>query len=99
MHVRDFDIMAYKYSLLSTIGTAGQNNIVTMILAKDPGVFSMFSQADHDFISSWLNWTDTNLDNLRNIMPIATLPGPGLGNVDGTSAMHDDEGLLFRRRT
>jgi len=95
MHVRDFDIMAYKYSLLSTIGTAGQNNVVTMIPARDPDEFSMFPPADRDFISGWLNWTDTDLVVLRNTMPIATLPGPGLGNVDGTSAMHDDEGFLF----
>ena len=52
-------------------------------------------QADVDFINHWLSWTDANLRFLRNTMPLATLPGPGLGNVDGTSAMHGDEGYIF----
>lgn len=95
MNVRDFDLLGYKYSLLSTVGTAGQNLVVTMIPARDESEYSLFPQADRDFISRWVNWTDTNLVYLRNTLPIATLPGPGLGNIDGTSAMSGDEGYLF----
>ena len=28
MNARDFDLLGYKYSLLSTVGTAGQNLVV-----------------------------------------------------------------------
>jgi hypothetical protein len=42
--VQDFDLLGYKYSLLSTVGTAGQNLVVTMIPARDPAEFSMFPQ-------------------------------------------------------
>lgn len=44
-------------------------------------------QADRDFISGWLAWTDDKLEYLANTMPIATLSEPGLGQVDGTAAM------------
>ena len=74
MNVRDFDLLGYKYSLLSTVGTAGQNLVVTMIPARDESEYSLFPQADRDFISRWVNWTDTNLVYLRNTLPIATLP-------------------------
>lgn len=95
MNARDFDLLGYKYSLLSTVGTAGQNLVVTMIPARDTEEFSLFPAEDTAFIQHWVNWTDTNLKYLRNTMPIATLPGPGLGTVDGTAAMSGDEGYVF----
>eukprot|EP01047_Picozoa_sp_COSAG01_P052661 COSAG01_NODE_5559_length_4185_cov_2.652227_2_plen_335_part_00 len=95
MNVRDFDLLGYKYSLLSTIGTAGQNLVVTMIPARDMDEYSMFPESDRAFIRNWLSWTDANVDALRNTMPLATLSGPGLGNVDGTSAMHGNQGFVF----
>lgn len=95
MNIRDFDLLGYKYSLLSTIGTAGQNLVLTMIPARDMDEFKMLPQSDRDFISGWFNWTDTNLPYLRNTIPIATLVGPGLGRVDGTAAMHEEEGYIF----
>ena len=91
----DFDLLGYKYSLLSTVGTAGQNLVVTMIRARDEAEYTLFPQADRDFIRKWVNWTDANLGYLRNTLPIATLPGPGLGSIDGTSAMAGDEGYVF----
>ena len=30
-----------------------------------------------------------------NTIPIATLLGPGLGRVDGTAAMYEEEGYIF----
>jgi hypothetical protein len=88
MNVRDFDLLGYKYSLLSTVGTAGLNVVLTMIPARDVEEFKLLPQADVSFIRGWLQWTDSHLDFLRNTMPIATLLGPGLGRVDGTAAMH-----------
>ena len=66
-----------------------------MIPARDPAEFAHFPQADRDFIHGWLSWTDAHLAALGNTLPLATLPGPGLGNVDGTAAMHGDEGFVF----
>ena len=94
-NTRDFDLLGYRYSLLSTVGTAGLNNVVTMIPARDPVEFSLFPKEDRDFIHSWLSWTDAHAAYLANTAPIATLPPPGLGVVDGTSAMLSDEGFVF----
>eukprot|EP00948_MAST-09A_sp_MAST-9A-sp1_P003307 g3307.t1 len=97
MNTRDFDLLGYKYSLLSTIGTAGLNNVVTMIPARDEEEFTLFPDNDINFIRSWLAWTDENIDALQNTMPIASLPPPSIGNVDGTAAWTDtnDKGFLF----
>lgn len=94
-NTRDFDLLGYKYSLLSTVGTAGLNNVVTMIPARDPTEFALFPAADRAFIRQWLEWTDVHAEYLANTAPIATLPPPGLGVVDGTCAMLRDEGFLF----
>eukprot|EP00040_Diaphanoeca_grandis_P027141 m.153801 g.153801 ORF g.153801 m.153801 type:complete len:1087 (-) comp30851_c1_seq1:41-3301(-) len=94
-NIRDFDLLGYKYSLLSTIGTAGQNNVLTMIPARDEQEFQLFPQADVSFIQHWLAWTDVNVGYLRNTVPIASLGRPAVGQVDGTSAMLGNEGFLF----
>ena len=46
VNTRDFDLLGYKYGLLSTVGTAGQNNVVTMIPARDVAEFELFPEAD-----------------------------------------------------
>lgn len=95
-NIRDFDLLGYIYSLLSTVGTAGQNNVVTMVPARDPDEFNLLPQRDRDTISGWLSFTDENLDSLRNTKPIPTLNAPRLGSVDGTCAMNaQDEGYAF----
>uniref|UniRef100_A0A7S0AYG7 Uncharacterized protein n=1 Tax=Pyrodinium bahamense TaxID=73915 RepID=A0A7S0AYG7_9DINO len=94
-NTRDFDYLGYKYSLLSTLGTAGLNNVFTMIPARDPAEFELLPKADINFIHDWLKWTDSNLPKLRNTEWIPTLPGPSVGNVDGTHSMDGDEGFIF----
>ena len=96
MNVRDFDLVGYKYSLLSTIGTAGLNNVVTMIPARDEEEFALFPGDDIAFIRKWLTWTDVHMDALQNTMPISSLPPPRLGSVDGTASWSDrGQGFLF----
>ena len=92
---RDFDYLGYKYSLLSTIGTAGLNNVFTMVPARDPAEFDHFPESDRAFIHDWLAWTDRNMGKLRNTEWIPILPGPSAGNIDGTHAMEEDEGFVF----
>lgn len=94
-NTRDFDLMGYKYSLLSTIGTAGLNNVMTYIPARDLEEFNLLPQKDVDFVRDWLKWTDEHLLELGNTQWIPTLRGPGLGGVDGTHSMYEDEGFIF----
>lgn len=95
MNARDFDYLGYKYSLLSSIGTAGLNNVVCMIPARDEEEYTLFPQDDLRFISEWLAWTDANKKFLERCRPISTLPPPSLGSVDGTCAMFENNGFLF----
>ena len=94
-YTRDFDLMGYKYSLLSTIATAGQNLVFTMIPARDMEEFQLFPTEDIDFITLWLKWTDENMKYLANTIPIATLGPPGIGKIDGTAMMTNEEGFIF----
>ena len=96
-NTRDFDLLGYRYSLLSSIGTAGLNNVVCMIPARDPSEFALLPSADVAFVRDWLRWTDDHAATLRRTMPIANLPPPGLGSVDGTSAVAPDgsSGVVF----
>lgn len=95
MNTRDFDLLGYKFSLLSSVGTAGCNMVFTMIPARDEEEYDLFPQKDSDFVKRWLKFTDDNVRYLRNTMPIPTLGSPSLSGVDGTAAMVEDEGYLF----
>jgi hypothetical protein len=95
MNARDFDYLGYKFSLLSSIGTAGLNNVLCMIPARDQEEYSLFPEEDLAFISHWLAWTDSNKKFLEHTRPISTLPPPALGSVDGTCALFENNGFLF----
>jgi hypothetical protein len=41
-NLRDFDLLGYKYSLLSSIGTAGLNTVVNLIPGRDEEEFIAF---------------------------------------------------------
>ena len=92
---RDFDLLGYKYSLLSSIGTAGLNHVLCMIPARDPSEFALFPEADKAWIRHWLQWTDTHNQTLARQMPIPNLPRPQVGAVDGTVAMGEGDELGF----
>ena len=57
--------------------------MLTMIPARDAAEFALFPKADLAFIRSWLAFTDQRAAYLAHTVPIATLPPPGLGVVDG----------------
>ncbi len=90
---RDWDYLAYKYSFLSSIATAGWNNVVDMIPARDPEEWRHFSAADKAWIRNWLQWTVQNKEYLRHTRTI--LEQPAVGHVDGTAAVVGDHGFLF----
>jgi hypothetical protein len=90
---RDWDYLGFKYSFISSIATGGWNNVIDMIPARDIEESKNFSAADKAWIRSWLNWTVRNKELLRETRTI--IGQPGLGRVDGTSAIVGDHGYIF----
>ena len=83
---RDYDLLGYKYALMSNLATAGMNVVACMLPARDENEFSLFPQADVAFIKRWLIWTDANIAALKNTVPLPGLDEVGTGLVDGTAA-------------
>jgi hypothetical protein len=67
--VRDFDLLGYRYSLLSSIGTGGLNNVVNMLPARDAQEFKLFPQEDIAFVHDWLEWADQHVALLKLTRP------------------------------
>eukprot|EP01061_Rhynchopus_euleeides_P004836 TRINITY_DN14033_c0_g2_i1.p1 TRINITY_DN14033_c0_g2~~TRINITY_DN14033_c0_g2_i1.p1 ORF type:complete len:930 (+),score=373.12 TRINITY_DN14033_c0_g2_i1:78-2867(+) len=94
-NTRDFDLLGYRYSLLSTVGTAGLNLMWSMIPARDESEFNLFPQEERDFISRWRQFAFDNFEVLKNTAPIASFGAPAFGKIDGTAAMKDCSGYIF----
>eukprot|EP01063_Lacrimia_lanifica_P002088 TRINITY_DN11081_c0_g1_i1.p1 TRINITY_DN11081_c0_g1~~TRINITY_DN11081_c0_g1_i1.p1 ORF type:complete len:941 (+),score=133.16 TRINITY_DN11081_c0_g1_i1:232-3054(+) len=94
-NVRDFDLLGYRVSLLSTIATAGLNIVWTMIPARDVPEFELFPAEDRAFITRWHDFARAHADALRYTHPIPYLADVAIGNADGTHAIKGDEGFLF----
>jgi len=90
---RDWDYLGWKYSLISSIGTAPMNHVVNMIPARAEEEFKNFSKQDMAFFKGWMAWTDTNRDILKNLEPI--IGQPMVGRVDGTAAIVGEHGYVF----
>ena len=90
---RDWDVLGWKYSLFSSIGTAPFNHTISYIPARDEAEFKAFSAADKAFFRRWLDWTDTNAEVLRYLKPI--IGPPMIGRVDGTAAFRGNHGFVF----
>jgi len=89
----DWDYMGWKYSVISSIATAPFNHVANFLPARDTAEFKAFSKADQQWLKGWLDWTDKNMDILRNVQFIL---GPcGVGKVDGTAAFKGDKGFVF----
>ena len=104
-NVRDFDYLGYRYGLMSSIGTAGLNNVLAMLPARDEAEFNLFPAEDVAWINKWLNFTDEHFEALHHTIPLTALDrGPELsagkprvGYLDGTASVlpDDSEGFLF----
>ena len=90
---RDWDFLGFRYSFISSIATAGWNNVVNMIPARDLEEDKHFSAEDKAWIRGWLDWTAKNKEYLRHTRTI--LEQPAVGYVDGTAAVVGDRGYLF----
>lgn len=83
---RDFDLLGYRYSMVAQVATAGLNNVMCMLPARDEAEFNLFPADDVAFIQSWLNFTDRQLAALSNTVPLAGMDVVTMGRIDGTAA-------------
>jgi hypothetical protein len=90
---RDWDVLGWRYSVLSSIATAPFNHVINYIPARDPDEHRAFSEEDRQWLRGWLDWTDSNAEILRRIKPI--IGQPMLGRVDGTAACAGGRGFVF----
>jgi hypothetical protein len=90
---RDWDVLGWQFSVLSSIATAPFNHVVDYIPARDPDEFKALSENDKRWFRDWLNWTDENMEILEHVKPI--IGPPMIGRVDGTAACSGDRGFVF----
>ncbi|MBN2264743.1 MAG: hypothetical protein JW775_02920, partial [Candidatus Aminicenantes bacterium] len=90
---RDWDVLGWKFSLLSSIGTAPFHHVVNFIPARDAEEFAALSDEDKAWFRKWLDWTDENARYLHALRPI--IGPPMAGRVDGTAAIVKDRGVIF----
>jgi hypothetical protein len=90
---KDWDYLGWKFSLLSSIGTAPFNHVVNVLPARDEEEHRAFSEEDKAWFRKWLDWTDANAAFLRRLRPI--IGPPMIGRVDGTAAIREDRGFVF----
>jgi hypothetical protein len=90
---KDWDVLGWKYSLLSSIATAPFHHVINFIPARDPEEFAAFPEEDKAWFRRWLDWTDENARYLHALRPI--IGPPMAGRVDGTAAVVEDRGIVF----
>ncbi len=92
-HARDWDVLGWRYSVISSIGTAPFNHVVDLLPARDETEFKHFLPAEQQWLKGWMDWTDKNRATLKKLRPI--IGPPVLGRVDGTAAIDGDHGFIF----
>jgi hypothetical protein len=92
-HTRDWDLLGWRYSAISSIGTAPFNHTVSLLPARDETEFKHFLPADQQWLRDWMDWTDTHRDLLKKLRPI--IGPPVLGRIDGTAAIDGNHGFIF----
>ena len=80
--VRDFDLLGYRYSILSSVGTAGLNNVINMLPARDAQEFHLLPKEDISFVADWMRWTDTHVAWLRNTKAFTGQPAAADKEMD-----------------
>ncbi len=89
----DWDLLGWKYSVISGIASAPYHLIVNYIPARDEREFKAFSSTDQQWFRDWFDWTERNIDVLRNVKPI--IGAPQVGRADGWAAFQGARGYVF----
>lgn len=92
-HTRDWDLLGWRYSVLSSIGTAPFNHVVNLLPARDETEFAHFGPDDQRWLRGWMDWTDQHRATLKHLRPI--IGPPALGRTDGAAAVVGDRGFVF----
>ena len=92
-HVHDWDYIGWKYSMLSTVGTAPFNLVVNYLPVLSVDENNAMSQADKDWFNYWMDWAESHLDYMRNARPI--ISQILIGKVDGSAAFIGNHGYVF----
>ena len=90
---RDWDVLGWRYSVLSSIAVAAWNNVLDYIPARDSAEYAHFAAADREWLRAWLDFTVQHKEILRHTRTI--LGQPALGKIDGTAAIVNDRGFVF----
>lgn len=90
---RDWDYLGWRYSVISSIATAGWANVLSVLPGRDTVEYRSFSPTDKEWLRGWLEWTEENRELLRHTRTI--LGQPAIGKVDGTAAVVGDHGFVF----
>ena len=90
---RDFDLLGYRYSLMSSIGTGGLNNVINMLPARDEQEYSLLPKEDIAFVNDWMKWTDDHVEWLQQTKSITGLPSGGM--LDATAMIVKNRGAMF----
>ncbi len=89
----DWDLLGWKYSVISAIASAPYHLIVNYIPARDEREFKAFTSADQKWVRDWFDWTEGNIEVLRQVKPI--LGAPQVGQIDGWAAFKGEKGFVF----
>ena len=92
-HARDWDVLGWRYSVISSIGTAPFNHTISLLPARDETEVRSFLPAEQQWLKGWMDWTDANRAVLKKLRPI--IGPPVLGRIDGTAAIDGDHGFIF----
>jgi hypothetical protein len=92
-NVRDYDLLGFRYSLLSTLATAPCNFIFTMLPARDLAEFTFLPSSEIEFIKYWLAFADANQAALQNAVFLTGPPDPS--RIDAIAAFGPTGGYFF----
>jgi hypothetical protein len=91
--IHDWDLLGWRYSVVSSVGTAPFNHVVDLLPARDVTEVKHFKPEDQKWLRDWMDWTDTHRELLKKLRPI--IGPPVLGRIDGTAAIDGDHGFVF----
>lgn len=97
-NIRDFDILGFEHSVLSSIAVAPRNILMNMVPARDQAEFDAFPSTPlTSFFHKWTSFAAQNLSTLLRYRPLWPLFGnsPALGHVDGVAAASPDASEIF----